>query len=220
MDHDVILSYTKQEFWPKSSYSKNYIDDICNQPSRKDSTLWDNNIEPSFEENLEVVKEDQVFQQVDEFKLEDDVFQEIDEEVKEKNIELIEKNGEYHENTMQELCVEDNIFLKDDTEAKDEKMEISMELNEDPIIEKDLEIDIVKAIEEDHFKINSTGKSMTHKSDNPIVFTSNKMLQYVDFIGVERFDWVIDSYLVNLVSGMKTKEKESQVALLVQLMNC
>jgi hypothetical protein len=194
LDCAVILSYTNQDFWSKSSYSKNYIDEICNQLSRKDTTLWDYNIEPSFEENIEVVEEDQVFQQIDEFKLEDDVFQEIDEEVKEKNIELIEKNGEYHENTVQELCVEDKIFFIDSIEAKDEKMEISEEINKDPIIEKDLEIEIVKAIKEDQLKINSKGKSMTHKSNNPIVFTINKVLQYVDFIGVERFDWVIDSY--------------------------
>ena len=186
---DVILSYTKQHFWPKSSYLRNYIDEICNQPLKKHTTLSNNNIEPSFEENLEVVEKDQVFQQVNEFQLEDDVFQEIDEEVKERNIELIEKNGEYHdESTMQQLCVEDNIFLKDYIEAKDGKIGISEEINEDPIIEKDLEIKIVKAIKGDHFKINSKGNSMIHKSDNPIVFASNKVLQYVDFIGAKRFD--------------------------------
>ena len=133
---DVILSYTKQHFWPKSSYLRNYIDEICNQPLKKHTTLSNNNIEPSFEENLEVVKEDQVFQQVDEFKLEDDVFQEIDEEVKEKKIKLIEKNGKNHGNTMQELYVVENIFLEDYAKVKDEKIEISEEINEDHIIER------------------------------------------------------------------------------------
>ena len=48
---------------------------------------------------------------------------------------------------------------------------------------------------------------MTHNLDNPINYVNNKLLQYVDFIGVERFDWVIDSYLVNLGNCRKNKEK-------------
>ena len=103
LDYDVIFSYTKQDFWPKSSYSRNYIDEIGIQPSRKDITLWDNNIESSLEENIEVIEEDQVFLQVDEFKLEDDTFQEIDGEVKEKKIELIEKNEKNHGVIVQEF---------------------------------------------------------------------------------------------------------------------
>ena len=71
------------------------------------------------------------------FKLEDDTFQEIDEEVKEKKIKLIEKNGKNHGNTMQELYVVENIFLEDYAKVKDEKIEISEEINEDHIIERD-----------------------------------------------------------------------------------
>jgi hypothetical protein len=74
------------------------------------------------------------------FKLEDDTFQEIDEEVKEKKIKLIEKNGENHGNTMQELYVEENIFFEDYAKFKEEKMEISEEINEDHIIEKILKL--------------------------------------------------------------------------------
>ena len=72
---------------------------------------------------------------------------------------------------------------------------------------KNLEIEVVEAIKEDYFKINSEGKLMTHNLDNPINYVNNKLLQYVDFIGVERFDWVIDSYLVNLGNCRKNKEK-------------
>ena len=70
------------------------------------------------------------------FKLENDTFQEIDEEVKEKKIKLIEKNGENHGNTMQELYVIENIFLEDYAKVKDEKIEISEEINKDHIIER------------------------------------------------------------------------------------
>ncbi len=58
-------------------------------------------------------------------------------------------------------------------------MEISEEINEYHIIEKDPEIKIVKAIKEDHLKINSKGKLLTHKSDNQIDFVNNKVLQYI-----------------------------------------
>jgi hypothetical protein len=47
-------------------------------------------------------------------------------------------------------------------------MEIFEEINKYHIIEKDPKIEIVKAIKEDHLKINSKGKLMTHKSDNQI----------------------------------------------------
>ena len=43
-----------------------------------------NNIELSFEDNIEVVEKDELLQQVDELKLEDNISQEIDEEIKEE----------------------------------------------------------------------------------------------------------------------------------------
>ena len=67
LDYEVILSHTKQDYWPRSSYSRNYMYELYIQPSREDITLRVNNIEPSFEENLEVIEEDHVLQQVDEF---------------------------------------------------------------------------------------------------------------------------------------------------------
>ena len=39
--------------------------------------------------------------------------------------------------------------------------------------------------------------------------------KFIDFIGVERFDLIIDSYLMNLIICMKTKKKEFYVAQLM-----
>ena len=72
----------------KSSYSRNYINEVCIQPSREYIKLGINNIEPSFEDNIEVVEKDQLLQQVDELKLEDNISQEIDEEIKEEKKKL------------------------------------------------------------------------------------------------------------------------------------
>jgi hypothetical protein len=49
LDYEVILSYTKQDYWPRSSYSRNYIYELYIKPSREDITLLVNNIKPSFE---------------------------------------------------------------------------------------------------------------------------------------------------------------------------
>ena len=54
-------------------------------------------LQPSIEENLEVVEKDQDLQQVVELKLEDNTIQEVDEDIKEKKIELIKENGGNHE---------------------------------------------------------------------------------------------------------------------------
>ena len=40
---------------------------------------------------------------------------------------------------------------------------------------------------------------------------------FIDFIGVERFDVIIDSYLTNIVNCIKIKEKEFQIS---QLITC
>ena len=39
--------------------------------------------------------------------------------------------------------------------------------------------------------------------------------KFIDFIGVERFDLIIDSHLVNIVNCMKIKGQEVQVAQLM-----
>ena len=39
--------------------------------------------------------------------------------------------------------------------------------------------------------------------------------KFIDFIGVERIDLIIDSYLMNLIICMKTKKKEFYVAQLM-----
>ena len=42
----------------------------------------------------------------------------------------------------------------------------------------------------------------------------------IDFIGVDRFDLIVSSYLINLYNYIKTKEIEIQVDLFILLMSC
>ena len=48
----------------------------------------------------------------------------------------------------------------------------------------------------------------------------NNTLKFIDFIGVDRFDLIVSSYLANLYNYMKTKEKEIQVDFFIPLMSC
>ena len=49
----------------------------------------------------------------------------------------------------------------------------------------------------------------------PIILVVDIETKFIDFIGVDRFDSIISSYLVNLYNYMKTKEKEILVNLLL-----
>ena len=44
--------------------------------------------------------------------------------------------------------------------------------------------------------------------------------KFIDFIGIDRFDSTVSSYLINCYNYMKIKEKEIQVDLFIPLMSC
>ena len=93
------------------------------------------------------------------------------------------------------------------------------EINEDPIIEKDLEVEIVETIKEeiieevvndlDEVKLDDCNVQV------PIILVGDIETKFIDFIGVERFDLIIDSYSVNIVNCMKIKGQEVQVTQLM-----
>ncbi len=76
--NEVIFLYAKQDYSLKSLDSMNYIDEFYIFPLREEIILWAKNIEPILGEDIEVVEEDQVLQQIDEFKLKDNTFQQIE----------------------------------------------------------------------------------------------------------------------------------------------
>ena len=43
----------------------------------------------------------------------------------------------------------------------------------------------------------------------PIILVGDTETEFIDFIGVDRFDSIVSSYLVNLYNYIKTKEKNS-----------
>ena len=87
------------------------------------------------------------------------------------------------------------------------------EINEDLIIEKDLKVEIIETIKVvnnlDEIKLDD------HNIHAPIILVGDTETKFIDFIGVKRFDLIINSYLVNIVNGMNIKGEEVQV---IQLM--
>ena len=111
----------------------------------------------------------------------------------------------------EELHVEENTFLEEYVEVRKENIEIFEEISEDPIIEKDLEVEIVESIKEEIIEevVNNLDEV---KLDNcniqaPIILVGSTETKYIDFIGVERFDLISESYLVNIFNCMKIKGK-------------
>ena len=142
----------------------------------------------------------------------------------------------------EELHVEENTFPKEYVEVKEKNIEIFKEINEDlvieeepeikivekinenPIIEKDLEVVILETIKEEIIGevVNNLDEV---KLDNcnvqaPIILVGDTETKFIDFIGVDRFDSIDSSYLVNLYNYTKINEKEIQVDLFIPLMSC
>ena len=96
------------------------------------------------------------------------------------------------------------------------KIKIVEEINEDPIIENNLEVKIVETIKEEIIEevVNDLDEVKLDDCNiqAPIILVGDIETNFIDFIGMERFDLIIDSYLVNIFNCMKIKEQEVQVA--------
>ena len=108
---------------------------------------------------------------------------------------------------------------------EDPKIKIIVEENsEDPIIEKDLEVEKVETIEEEiedeSFKDFNEIKSYDCQSQDLFILVVSNTLKFIDFNEVDRFNSIVSSYLVNLYNYMKTKEKEIQADLFIPLISC
>ena len=102
----------------------------------------------------------------------------------------------------EELYVEENTFLEEYVEVRKENIEIFEEISEDPIIEKDLEVEIVETIKEEIIEEVVNDLSEVKLDDcnvqAPIVLVGDTEIKFIDFIGVDKFDSIDSSYLVNL----------------------
>ena len=89
------------------------------------------------------------------------------------------------------------------------------EINEYPIVNKFLEVEMVetikKEIEDKFFKDLNVVNIVDCMPWASIILVGDSRPKFIDFIGFERFDAILDSYIVNPVNYMKFKEQEVQV---------
>ena len=148
----------------------------------------------------------------------------------------------YFPPSREDLYVEENTFLEDYVEVKEQNIEISKEIieglvmedpqikiiveenNEDPILEKDIEVKMVETIEEEieqeSFEDLNENKSFDYQFQDSFILVVSDTSKFINFIGVDRFDSIASSYLVNLYNCMRTKEKEIPINLFIPLMSC
>ena len=122
-----------------------------------------------------------------------------------------------------ELHVKENIVLEENIEISEEineglvieeelEIKIVEEINEDPIIKKDLEVEKVDTIKEEIIEevVNDLDEVKLDDCNvqAPIVLVGDTEIKFIDFIGVDRFDSIDSSYLINLYKYMKTKGKK------------
>ena len=119
----------------------------------------------------------------------------------------------------EELYIEKHIFLEENIEIceksskdivikEESKLKIVEQINEDPIIDKDLEVEKAETIEDENFKDFNEIKSYDCQSQDLFILVVSDTPKFIDFDGVDRFDLIVSSYLVNLYNYMKTKEKK------------
>ena len=156
--------------------------------------------------HLNYVKEPYIPLLREELHVEENTFLEQYVEVKEKSIEIFEK-------------INEDLFIEEEPEIKTVE-----KINEGPIIQKDLEVVILETIKEeiigevvndlDEVKLDDCNVQA------PIILVGDTEIKFIDFIGVDRFDSIDSSYLVNLYNYTKINEKEIQVDWFIPLMSC
>ena len=109
--------------------------------------------------------------------------------------------------------------MKELLQKKIMKSRIMWEINEDSSIHKDLEVEIVETIKEEIIEevVNDLDEIKLDDCNiqTPIILVEDTKTKFIDFTGVERFDLIIDSYLVYIVNCMKIKVQEVEVAQLM-----
>ena len=130
----------------------------------------------------------------------------------------------------EDLYVEEITFLEDYVQVKEQNIEISKEINEglvmedpkikiiveenneDPILEKDIEVKMVETIkeeiEQESFEDLNENKSFDYQFQDSFILVVSDTSKFINFIGVDRLDSIVGSYLVSLYNYMETKEKE------------
>ena len=61
---------------------------------------------------------------------------------------------------------------------------------------------------EDPIEVKCDGEPITQNSQDPIDFLKNTTTQYIDILGVVNFNFVFNSFLIEVVNKLKANEKK------------
>ena len=61
---------------------------------------------------------------------------------------------------------------------------------------------------EDPIEVKCDGEPITQNSQDPIDFLKTTTTQYIDFLVVENFDFVFNSFLIEVLNKWKANEKK------------
>ena len=61
---------------------------------------------------------------------------------------------------------------------------------------------------EDPIEVKCDGEPITENSQDPIDFLKNTTTQYIDILGVVNFNFVFNSFLIEVVNKLKANEKK------------
>ena len=67
---------------------------------------------------------------------------------------------------------------------------------------------IIGSIVEDPMEVKCDGEPVTQNSQDPIDFLKTTTTQYIDFLGVENFHFVFNSFLIEVVNKLKANRKK------------
>ena len=124
---------------------------------------------------------------------------------------FLEENIEVYEEVQEDLIIEE-----------EQKIKILEEINDDRIIVKNLDTEIVGTTNEDIIKkvVNDLNEVKLDDCNvqTSIILAGDAKTKFIDFIGMERFDLIIDSSLVYIFNCMKINGQEVHVTQLMTFM--
>ena len=119
--------------------------------------------------------------------------------ISKENFKVVEKDQDLQQ--VVELKLIDSTFQKFDEEAKERKIELIVDND------KNQEMVIIENIVEDPIEVKYEDESTAHNLQLSVDLLK-MTTQYVDFLGVENFDFIINPLLIDVANKLKGGEKK------------
>ena len=119
--------------------------------------------------------------------------------ISKENFEVVKKDQDLQQ--VIELKFEDTTCQKFDEDVKEKKVELIVDND------RNQEMIIIENIVEDPIEVKYKDESITHNHQVPVELLK-MTTQYVDFLGVENFNFIINPLLIDVANKLKEEEKK------------